>query len=70
MTKDSRVADEAESFGSSEVIFKYQNTMTYTLVGLMEAVSKPNSFGKAETCVSISGGGNRKAVGALYQAGN
>ena len=58
MTKHSRVGDEAESFGSSEVIFKYQKHYDLHSGGLDGGcVKAQNSFGKAETCGSVSGGG-------------
>ena len=48
-----------------------KNTMTYTLVGLMEAVSKPRThLERLKHVAVLVEEANRKAVGALYQAGN
>ena len=48
-----------------------KNTITCTLVGLMEAVSKPRThLEKLKQAAILVEEANRKAVGALYQEGN
>ena len=58
VAKHSRVIDEAEPCGSSEVIFKYQKHYYLHSSGLDGGcVKAQNSFGEAETGGNISGGG-------------
>ena len=48
-----------------------KNTMTCTLAGLMEAVSKPRThLERLKHVAVLVEEANRKAVGALYQAAN
>jgi len=48
-----------------------KSTMTCTLVGLMEAVSKPRThLERLKHVAVLVKEANRKAVGALYQAAN